>query len=66
MRLAPPADGSEPPDPARDALQRETDDLRAEGANYRSLVDNLPLVIYSRTIEPDSSSSRALYMSGQV
>jgi PAS domain S-box-containing protein len=66
MRLAPPADGSEAPDPGRDALRREPDDLRAEGANYRSLVDNLPLVIYSRTLEPDSSSSRALYMSGQV
>jgi PAS domain S-box-containing protein len=29
-------------------------------------VDNLPLVIYTRTLEADSSSSRALYMSGQV
>src|SRR2546430_6768458 len=66
MGLVRPVEGSEPPEPARDALQGETDDLRAEGANYRSLVDNLPLVIYSRTIEPDSSSSRALYMSGQV
>jgi two-component system cell cycle sensor histidine kinase/response regulator CckA len=66
MRIAPPVEGSEPPERAPDALQRETDELRAEGANYRSLVDNLPLVIYSRTIEPDSSSSRALYMSGQV
>jgi two-component system cell cycle sensor histidine kinase/response regulator CckA len=66
MQLAPPADDFGPPDPGREALQRETDDLRAEGANYRSLVDNLPLVIYSRTLEPDSSSSRALYMSGQV
>ena len=52
--------------PLRDGSQRDPDDLRAEGANYRSLVDNLPLVIYSRTLEPDSSSSRALYMSGQV
>jgi two-component system cell cycle sensor histidine kinase/response regulator CckA len=76
MGLAQPAAGSElpdpvlpdpvPPDPAREALEREADDLRAEGANYRSLVDNLPLVIYSRTIEPDSASSRTLYMSGQV
>jgi PAS domain S-box-containing protein len=56
MREAPPRDGS----------RSDPDDLRAEGANYRSLVDNLPLVIYSRTIEPDSSSSRALFMSGQV
>jgi two-component system cell cycle sensor histidine kinase/response regulator CckA len=54
MRLAPPDDGS------------VSDDPRAEDAHYRSLVDNLPLVIYSRTLEPDSSSSRALYMSGQV
>jgi two-component system, cell cycle sensor histidine kinase and response regulator CckA len=66
MQLAPPAESSEPGDPAREAAQRETDALRAEGANYQSLVDNLPLVIYSRTLEPDSSSSRALYMSGQV
>ncbi len=54
------------PDPDDDAQKREAETLRAEGAHYRSLVDNLPLVIYSRTIEPDSSSSRALYMSGQV
>jgi two-component system cell cycle sensor histidine kinase/response regulator CckA len=50
-----PAEGSAP-----------SDELHADDANYRSLVDNLPLVIYSRTLEPDSSSSRALYMSGQV
>ena len=55
-----------PGDPPHDALRREADDLRADDANYRSLVDNLPLVIYSRTLEPDSASSRALYMSGQV
>ena len=62
MRLVLPSDDSAP-DGSSD---RETEDLRAEGANYRSLVDNLPLVIYSRTIEPDSASSSALYMSGQV
>jgi PAS domain S-box-containing protein len=66
MQLAPPGDGSAPGDPAGDAVKREADDLRAEDANYRSLVDNLPLVIYSRTIEPDSGSSHSLYMSGQV
>jgi PAS domain S-box-containing protein len=66
MRLAPPSDDSAPGDPAREALNREADGLRADGANYQSLVDNLPLVIYSRTLEPDSASSRALYMSGQV
>jgi len=65
MRLVPPNGASEPPDDP-DADERETNDLRAEGAHYRSLVDNLPLVIYSRTIEPDSGASRALYMSGQV
>ena len=53
MRPAPTTDGSTPDDGPEDA-------------NYRSLVDNLPLVIYSRTLEPDSGSSRALYMSGQV
>jgi PAS domain S-box-containing protein len=55
MAKALPADGAAP-----------SDELRADDAHYRSLVDNLPLVIYSRTLEPDSSSSRALYMSGQV
>jgi PAS domain S-box-containing protein len=55
MRLAPPGHGNAP-----------AEDGRFEDANYRSLVDNLPLVIYSRTLEPDSGTSRSLYMSGQV
>jgi two-component system cell cycle sensor histidine kinase/response regulator CckA len=62
MRLAPPGKDPDPPIAGADGEAER----RAEAAHYRSLVDNLPLVIYSRTIEPDSSSSRALYMSGQV
>ena len=49
-----------------DDARRDDANLATEGANYRSLVDNLPLVIYSRTLEPDSGSSQSLYMSGQV
>jgi PAS domain S-box-containing protein len=58
MRLSPPGNG-----PASDAPAPAA---QADDAHFRSLVNNLPLVIYSRTIEPDSGSSRSLYMSGQV
>jgi PAS domain S-box-containing protein len=61
MRIGPPPDGSPPA-----GRGREPDGWPSEDATYRSLVDNLPLVIYSRTLDPDSGSSRSLYMSGQV
>jgi two-component system, cell cycle sensor histidine kinase and response regulator CckA len=65
MSLALPTD-AEDPATGPETLQREADNQRAEDANYRSLVDNLPLVIYSRTLEADTYASRALYMNGQV
>src|SRR4051812_6613328 len=34
--------------------------------HYRSLVENLPLVIYTRTLEPSSADSHALFMSGRI
>jgi two-component system, cell cycle sensor histidine kinase and response regulator CckA len=65
MSLALPTD-AEDPATGPETSQREADNQRAEDANYRSLVDNLPLVIYSRTLEADTYASRALYMNGQV
>jgi two-component system cell cycle sensor histidine kinase/response regulator CckA len=46
--------------------RRAEEHLRQEEERYRSLVENVPLVIYTRTLEPDSAASRALFMSGQV